>query len=150
MILLATGGFFGNFVLSLTDHATNGFFLKTEWIPVFSSALATGFLVVPVVMAVSRRYLDLCLVVLAVQALVGIAGFRFHVRMNEFAPGVSLFERTIYGAPPMAPLLFPNLVALASIGMWELAAQLPEESTARPSFTATIQTWTSAATPHKG
>ncbi len=66
MILLATGGFFGNFVLSLTDYATNGFFLKTEWIPVFSSALATGFLVVPVVMAVSRRYLDLCLVVPAV------------------------------------------------------------------------------------
>src|ERR1019366_7077469 len=32
VILLATGGFFGNFVLCLTDHATNGFFLKTEWI----------------------------------------------------------------------------------------------------------------------
>jgi len=128
VILLATGGFFGNFVLSLTDHATNGFFLKTEWIPVISSALATGFLIVPVVMAVSRRYLDLCLIVLAVQALVGIVGFWFHVRMNEFAPGVSLFDRTIYGAPPMAPLLFPNLVALALIGMWELAAQNRDET----------------------
>ena len=37
---LALGGFFGNFVLSLTDHASNGFFAKTEWIPVISSALA--------------------------------------------------------------------------------------------------------------
>jgi len=123
VILLATGGFFGNFVLCLTDHATNGFFLKTEWIPVLSSALAAGFLIVPVMMHVSRRFLDLCLSVLVVQALVGIVGFWFHLRMNAYAPGVSFFERTVYGAPPMAPLLFPNLVGLAMIGLWELAAQ---------------------------
>jgi hypothetical protein len=30
VIFLAPGGFFGNFVLSLTDHASNGFFAKTE------------------------------------------------------------------------------------------------------------------------
>ena len=47
VILLALGGFLGNFVLSLTDHASNGFFAKTEWIPVISSALASGFLIVP-------------------------------------------------------------------------------------------------------
>jgi hypothetical protein len=73
VILLATGGFFGNFVLCLTDHATNGFFLKTEWVPVVSSALATGFLIVPVLMPVTRRYLDLCLAVLGLQALVGVS-----------------------------------------------------------------------------
>jgi hypothetical protein len=108
VILLATGGFFGNFILCLTDHASNGFFLKTEWIPVLSSALATGFLIVPVFMPVTRRYLDLCLAVLGVQALVGIVGFWFHLRMNFYTPGVSLFEKSVYGAPPMAPLLFPT------------------------------------------
>jgi hypothetical protein len=127
VVLLATGGFFGNFVLCLTDHATNGFFLKTEWIPVVSSALATGFLIVPVLMPVTRRYLDLCLAVLGIQALVGVVGFWFHLRMNYYTPGVSLFEKSVYGAPPMAPLLFPNLVALALIGLWELAAHLHEE-----------------------
>jgi len=127
VILLATGGFFGNFVLCLTDHATNGFFLKTEWIPVVSSALATGFLIVPVFMSVTRRYLDLCLTVLGIQAVVGIVGFWFHLRMNFFIPGVSLFEKSVYGAPPMAPLLFPNLVALALIGLCELATHLPAE-----------------------
>ena len=126
VILLATGGFFGNFVLCLTDHATNGFFLKTEWIPVVSSALATGFLFVPIVMRVSRRFLDLCLAVLILQAIVGIVGFWFHLRMNFYTPGVSLFERTVYGAPPMAPLLFPNLVGLALIGLWELARCSPD------------------------
>ena len=128
VILLATGGFFGNFVLCLTDHATNGFFLKTEWIPVISSALATGFLIIPVLMHVGRRYLDLCLLGLAVQALVGIIGFWFHIRMNLFAPGTNWFERTVYGAPPMAPLLFPNLVGLALIGLWELGRQTIEDS----------------------
>jgi hypothetical protein len=134
VVLLATGGFFGNFVLCLTDHATNGFFLKTEWIPVISSGLATGFLIVPVMMTVTRRYLDLCLAMLALQALVGVIGFWFHMRMNFYTPGVNLFEKSVYGAPPMAPLLFPNLVGLALIGLWELAIHLPKEFAAQPSF----------------
>jgi hypothetical protein len=134
VVLLATGGFFGNFVLCLTDHATNGFFLNTEWIPVFSSALATGFLIVPVVMPVSRRFLDLCLAVLAIQGFVGIIGFWFHLRMNFYTPGNSLFEKSVYGAPPMAPLLFPNLVGLTLIGLWDLAAHMPDPSPADSSF----------------
>jgi hypothetical protein len=132
VILLATGGFFGNFVLCLTDHATNGFFMKTEWIPVISSALATGFLIVPVILPVTRRYLDLCLAVLGLQAVVGVVGFGLHLWMNFNTPGESLFEKSVYGAPPMAPLLFPNLVGLALIGMWVLAAELPPGESGNP------------------
>ena len=40
ILLLALGGFVGNFVFSLTDHAQNGFFHPIEWVPVVSSALA--------------------------------------------------------------------------------------------------------------
>ena len=134
VVLLATGGFFGNFVLCLTDHATNGFFLKTEWIPVVSSALATGFLIVPIVMPVTRRFLDLCLAMLGIQALVGLLGFWYHLHMNLMEPGTSLFEKSVNGAPPMAPLLFPNLVGLTLIGLWELAAHLPAESATNVSF----------------
>jgi hypothetical protein len=144
VVLLATGGFFGNFVLCLTDHATNGFFLKTEWIPVVSSALATGFLIVPVFATVTRRYLDLCLAVLGLQALVGIVGFWFHLRMNFYTPGVSLFEKSVYGAPPMAPLLFPNLVALALIGLWQLAAHVDDQPVARFSVFDRLLAWTAA------
>ena len=131
VILLATGGFFGNFVLCLTDHATNGFFLKTEWIPVISSALATGFLLVPVVLSVTRRYLDVCMIVLGLQALVGVLGFWFHLRMNLALPARTFFDKTIYGAPPLAPLLFPNLVGLALIGLWVLTGYLPDEPSSR-------------------
>ena len=126
VLLLALGGFFGNFVLSLTDHASNGFFAKTEWIPVISSAFATGFLIVPLILSVTRRFLDACLVVLLLQAFVGILGFWFHLRSNLIEPGYSLFDKLVNGAPPMAPLLFPNLVGLAFIGLWALIPHLPE------------------------
>ena len=43
VLLLALIGFVGNFVFSVTDHAQNGFYHWTEWIPVASSALAVGF-----------------------------------------------------------------------------------------------------------
>jgi hypothetical protein len=126
ILLLALGGFFGNLVLSLTDHAENGFFAHTEWIPVISSALATGFLIVPLILPVSRRFLDACCVVMLVQAFAGLLGFWFHLQANLVEPGHNLFEKLVNGAPPLAPLLFPNLVALAWIGLWALTPHLPE------------------------
>ena len=137
VIFLALGGFFGNFVLSLTDHASNGFFARTEWIPVISSALATGFLIVPLVLTVTRRFLDVCLIVMLTQALVGILGFGFHVQANLVGPGHDLFDKLVNGAPPMAPLLFPNLVGLALIGMWALLPHLEEASPGRSWLGAT-------------
>jgi hypothetical protein len=131
VIFLALGGFFGNFVLSLTDHASNGFFLRTEWIPVLSSAFATGFLIVPLLLPVARRYLDLCLLVMLAQALAGVLGFWFHMRANLVEPGHDLFDKLVNGAPPMAPLLFPNLVGLAMIGIWTLIPHLPEGGAGR-------------------
>ncbi len=128
VIALAMGGFLGNFVLTLTDHASNAFFAKTEWIPVISSAFATGFLLVPLLMNVTRRYLDLCLMVMIGQALVGVLGFWLHLEANLIGPGASLWDRLVNGAPPMAPLLFPNLVGLALIGLWALIPHVPEAS----------------------
>ncbi len=126
VLLLALGGFLGNFVLSLTDHAENGFFARTEWIPVCSSALATAFLLVPIIQPVTRRFLDACCVVMLIQAAVGVIGFWFHLQANLFEPGHSLFEKLVNGAPPLAPLLFPNLEALAWIGLWALTPHVPE------------------------
>jgi hypothetical protein len=137
VILLALGGFFGNFVLSVTDHASNGFFAKTEWIPVISSACATGFLLVPLIISVTRRFLDACLVVMMGQAIVGLLGFWFHMRANLIEPGHGIFDKLVNGAPPMAPLLFPNLVGLALIGMWAAIPHLPEADSVRSWLGAT-------------
>jgi hypothetical protein len=121
------------FVFSLTDHAMNGFFNAVEWTPVVSSACAIGALPVPFMMDVDRPYLRLCAAALGVQALVGVAGFAFHVASDLRQPGASLFERILSGAPPMAPLLFPNLVVLGWIALWLMAPHVrQQEQIVRP------------------
>jgi hypothetical protein len=122
VLLLALGGFAGNFVFSLTDHAMNGFFNRMEWVPVVSSGFAVSFLLVPFLMPVTGRFLMLCAAVLGLQALVGLIGFALHWRAVVRQPGPTFFEQLLTGAPPMAPLLFPNLVILGLIGLWVLAA----------------------------
>jgi hypothetical protein len=124
MLLLALGGVVGNFVFSLTDHAQNGFFNPVEWIPVASSALSIGFMLVPFVVRVNAAYVRLCALVLFLQAIVGVIGFGFHAAADFRQPGATLLDRILSGAPPMAPLLFPNLVILAFIALWVLAATL--------------------------
>jgi hypothetical protein len=141
VIMLALGGFFGNFVLSLTDHASNGFFARTEWIPVISSAFATGFLIIPLLLTVSRRFLDLCLVVMLGQAFVGVLGFWFHMRASLVEPGHNVFDKLVNGAPPMAPLLFPNLVGLALIGLWVLVPHVSESGAGGRSWLGSTYAW---------
>jgi hypothetical protein len=128
VILLTAGGFFGNFVLSLTDHAANGFFRPIEWLPVVTSAFAVSFLIVPFLVPVTRRYLGLCALVLLVQAGVGVVGFVLHSLGNLKGPSVSVFENFIAGAPPLAPLLFPNLALLGWIGLWSLSRERQPQS----------------------
>lgn len=126
VLLLGLGGVAGNFVFSLTDHAQNGFFYWTEWIPVVSSAFATGFLVTIFITPVTRRFLWLCAVVLAMQAAVGLLGFVLHTSANLHRPSPDTFGRFVFGAPALAPMLFPNLTLLCWLGLWVLGSQLPE------------------------
>jgi hypothetical protein len=123
VLLLALGGFAGNFVLSLTDHAVNGFFRWAEWIPVISSAYAVGFLITPFLTKVTRPYLSLCGFALLAQAAVGVAGFCIHAAANVRGPSTKILQNFIDGAPTFAPLLFPNLSVLAAIGLWVLSQQ---------------------------
>jgi ABC-type Na+ efflux pump permease subunit len=125
VIFLALGGFAGNFVLSLTDHAVNGFFHWTEWIPVVSSALAIGFLLVLLLSNTRRGYVWLCAAVVVLQAAVGVLGFLLHGWADLHGPSSSLWANIVHGAPPFAPLLLPNLAILGILGLlaW---ARLPE------------------------
>jgi hypothetical protein len=130
VVLMALGGFAGNFIFSLTDHAQNGFFHWTEWIPVVSSAFAVGFLVAPFLTPVGRRFLQICGLVLFVQAGVGLLGFYLHTAANLRGPSAQWLDNFIEGAPALAPLLFPNLVLLAGIGLWVWGRELPVPDTA--------------------
>jgi hypothetical protein len=118
VLFLSLGGFFGNLVLSLTDHAENGFFHWTEWIPVASSSFVVAFLAVFFFVPLTDRYLKACGIALLVQALVGLTGFVLHAEADLHGVSRSFFQNVINGAPPFAPLLFPNLMILGLIGLW--------------------------------
>lgn len=120
VVFLALGGFLGVFVLALCDHAQNGFFYASEWWPVAASALAVGFLAVALVER-SAAYFRICFGVLALQAMVGLVGFWFHVAADVNGLSASLYENFVHGAPAFAPLLFVDLAFLAAIGLSPLA-----------------------------
>lgn len=126
VILMALGGFAGNFVLSLTDHAQNGFFHWTEWIPVVSSAFATGFLLALLFARTQAGFLWLCSGVLILQMFAGGLGFVLHGLADLHGPSASLWENVIHGAPPFAPLLLPNLAILGLLGILALENHIDE------------------------
>lgn len=120
VILLTAGGFLGNFVLSLADHAQNGFHRWTEWIPVAAAAFATAFLSIPLLMWTESAYFRWCVAVIAINAVVGVLGFAFHIWADLHGPAHGLRENFLYGAPAFAPLLFTNVSLLAALGFWAL------------------------------
>lgn len=117
VVLFTLGGFFGNFGLSLSDHAVNGFFHWTEWIPVLSCALAVGFLSMLFAGKYSPVFLKICALVLVLQIFVGTAGFILHGLADLHGPSKNFFQNVIHGAPPFAPMLLPNLAILGLLGL---------------------------------
>jgi hypothetical protein len=129
VLLLALGGLFGNFVLSLADHSDNAFFNPVEWVAVITSAFTFSAVLVVFLMRIGRGYLKFCAVVLGIDAAVGVTGFILHNIANLEGP--STFLRNIrYNTPPVAPLLFPVLAVLALIALWVLAPFLTHDKRA--------------------
>ncbi len=117
VVLLALGGWAGNFALSLADHAQNAFFYWAEWIPVVASALAVGALTVAIVDYRSRAFLRICFGLMTLEVFVGVAGWILHLIAVAKSPMDSLWDRMVYSAPVFAPLLFAGLAILALIGL---------------------------------
>ena len=126
VVLLALGGFVGNFVLCLADHAQNGFWQTIEWVPVIGAAFAFSFLLVPLMMRVGRGYVLLCLALMGVEVLIGLIGEGLHLWSDFHGTSSSLWQNFLFGAPAFAPLLFPNLAGLAGIGLWAMYVRQPE------------------------
>jgi hypothetical protein len=126
ILILAFGGFVGNFGLSLLDHAANAFFRWTEWIPVFASAFASAFLLVGLLRK-EQGFARILAGLLVAQAIVGLLGFGLHLSADLRRPAAILTDRFIYGAPLFAPLQFANLALLGLLGLWaEARPEAPE------------------------
>ena len=119
VLFLAFCGWCGNFILSVLDHAQNGFFNSTEWIPVLTSALASSSIGTLLCMQRKQRFIPFCITVLCLNIIVGIAGFFLHLAADLHVPAIQDMDKVLYGAPLFAPLLFPNLSMLALLGIWK-------------------------------
>lgn len=120
VLALAWGGFLGDFLLSLADHAQNGFFYGVEWVAVGASALAVGYFLVFLLVRPTSGLILGGWLVLALQALTGVAGWLLHLGPALSSAG-SLRYRVLYGPPVFAPLLFTNLAVLGAIGLGAVA-----------------------------
>jgi hypothetical protein len=139
--LLALGGFVGNFVLCVCDHAQNGFFRPEEWVGVVAAA-ATGVLAAVLSVYDNRPLLGLGFGVMLVQVAVGLLGAYWHVRADLDQLLGTPWQKFLYGAPAFAPLLFADLAALAILALWALARAVPD---AAPDATRPLDTSPSAA-----
>ena len=115
VVFFALGGFVGNFVLSVVDHAQNGFYKSSEWIPVVAAAYAVGTLTVMSWFPVTRAYIKFAVAVMAIEACVGGVGFILHLLAALDGPG-TLRNNFVFGTPVFAPLLFSNLAILGLLG----------------------------------
>ena len=132
---LALGGFLGNFILSLCDHAQNGFYHLTEWIPVAASAYGVAFLTTAL-FDVGRQFLRLTLWVMLVQIVVGVLGFVLHLEADINGISASYYRNFIHGAPIFAPLLFANLALLAMLGVYDVLTRFDTD----PSLAGSVPT----------
>jgi hypothetical protein len=127
ILLLAACGFVGNFLLTVFDHAQNGFFHGSEWLAVLAAAFGLSFILVAVVRPFDRPFVLACAWMMGAQILVGSLGAGLHLVAIMNGPAASLWENVIFTAPIFAPLLFVNLAVLAALGLWGLWLQSPLE-----------------------
>ena len=117
VVFLALGGFVGNLALSLCDHAQNGFFIASEWIPVVAAAFGVSFLTVLLFRSAEPALQDACIGLMCLESIVGILGFFLHGKGDLADLNGNLWFHFVHGAPIFAPLLFSNLAILAILGI---------------------------------
>lgn len=127
LVLLALGGFLGNLGLSLLDHAQNGFFHWSEWIPVVAAAFGSSFLFM-IWMRPTPTLVSVAWPLLGLEAIVGLVGFVLHGVSDLRRPAAGLIDRFVFGAPAFAPLLFADLAALGAIALWATASAVQDGS----------------------
>ena len=126
VVCMALGGFVGNFLLALCDHAQNGFFNPWEWIPIVTSAIAVGYLITVLLQPIHPPFLKACGVILIINGLVGLLGFYLHLAVDLQSAELSIRDKFIYGTPVFAPLLFTDLALLGLLGLCQLARKVQE------------------------
>jgi hypothetical protein len=125
VIFLALGGFVGNFIFSVTDHGAKRILPSQRMDSGLQQRTGRRFHVCPIGHP-GEPIVCACLCgAHAVSSSGRLGGIGLHLHADVHGVGPTLFDRIVYGAPVFAPMLFPDLVLLASIGLWVLYRRLP-------------------------
>jgi hypothetical protein len=128
LLILVGLGFLGAVVAAFLDHARLGFIPSYTLIPLVSGSLAAMSCFYLVNSQAHRMELYIYLFILALNLLVGIFGFGFHV-LGDLAGTPSLvWARLLYRNPLLGPLLFCNLSLLGALSILPESAVMLQES----------------------
>jgi len=117
-LLVFTGlGFLGAVIAVFLDHARLGFVPGYTMIPLVSGTLATLTCFYMAYGQANRHETYICFSILALNLLVGLLGFGFHLAGNLEGTQSIVWARMMYRNPLMGPLLFCNLAALGGLSL---------------------------------
>ena len=110
-------GFFGAVIAAFLDHARLGFVSGYTMIPLVSGTLATLACLYMAYGQANRHETYICFSILALNLLVGLVGFGFHLAGNLAGTQSIVWARMMYRNPLMGPLLFCNLAVLGGLSL---------------------------------
>lgn len=117
LLILVGLGFLGAVIAAFLDHARLGFTPSYTLIPIVSGTLAALSCFFIAYGETSRSETYICLTVLALNLLVGILGFGFHLIGDLAGTQTIIWARLLYRNPLLGPLLFCNLAMLGGLSL---------------------------------
>ena len=110
-------GFLGAVIAAFLDHARLGFEPTYTLIPLVSGTLATLTCFYMAYGQANPKETYICLSILALNLLVGILGFGFHLIGDLAGTQTIVWARIMYRNPLLGPLLFCNLAVLGGLSL---------------------------------
>lgn len=117
LLLLVGLGFLGAVIAAFLDHARLGFVPGYTLIPLVSGTLATLTCFYMAHGQANSNETYICYSILALNLLVGLMGFGFHLFGDLAGTQTIVWARIMYRNPLLGPLLFCNLALLGGLSL---------------------------------
>ncbi|EGW38962.1 hypothetical protein [Desulfosporosinus sp. OT] len=128
LLLLMGLGFLGAVVAAFLDHARLAFIPSYTLIPLVSGILAAIACFYIAYTQADPKEIYIYLSILALNMLVGLVGFGFHVWGDLAGTQSIIWARFLYRNPLLGPLLFCNLALLGGLSLLPESSVMLEES----------------------
>lgn len=128
LLILVGLGFLGAVVAAFLDHARLAFIPSYTLIPLISGSLAAMACFYTAYNQANTAETNVFLSILALNMMVGLLGFGFHLLGDLAGTQSIVWARLMYRNPLLGPLLFSNLAFLGGLCLLPEPNIMPEES----------------------